>query len=178
MLRSLCVFCGSSTGMDPRFKSAAIEIGEYMASNHITFVYGGGRIGLMGIIADTVLNKGGKVTGIIPRFLSTKEIKHDGLTECYEVDDMHTRKQMMYQLSDAFIALPGGFGTLDEFFEIITWHQLLLHNKPVAIYNVGGYYDSLLQMIDKMEAENFIAANLGNYLKSADTLGKVIELIL
>ncbi len=177
MIKSLCVFCGSAIGNDPRFANAAIEIGTYLAKNNITFVYGGGRIGLMGIIADTVLNNGGKVTGIIPKFLSTKEIKHDGLTECYEVDDMHTRKQMMYQLSDAFVALPGGFGTLDELFEIITWHQLSLHSKPVIIYNVEGYYDHLLQMIDKMESEQFIQENYRKYLKHARSLNEIIELL-
>lgn len=177
MLKSLCIFCGSAIGNDERYKNAAIEMGAYLAKNQITFVYGGGRIGLMGIIADTVLHNGGKVTGIIPGFLSTKEIKHDGLTECYEVDDMHTRKQMMYQLSDAFIAMPGGFGTLDELFEIITWHQLLLHNKPIAIYNVAGYFDPLLSMITKMQSENFISENYTGYLKHATSLDEVMALV-
>ncbi len=177
MINSLCIFCGSGIGNNLRFKNAAIEMGEYLAKNNITFVYGGGRIGLMGIIADNVLNNGGKVIGIIPKFLSTKEIKHDGLTQCFEVDDMHTRKQMMYQLSDAFIAMPGGFGTLDELFEIITWHQLLLHTKPIAIYNVAGYFDHLLQMMEKMKTENFIPGNYSEFLKHADTLNKVMELV-
>jgi uncharacterized protein (TIGR00730 family) len=177
MLKSLCIFCGSGIGNDERYKNAAIEMGEYLAKNNITFVYGGGRIGLMGIIADTVLMNGGRVTGIIPGFLSTKEIKHDGLTDCYEVDDMHTRKQMMYQLSDAFIAMPGGFGTLDELFEIITWHQLLLHAKPIAIYNVAGYFDPLLAMINKMQDEKFISENYTNYVKHASTLSEVMEVV-
>ena len=177
MLKSLCIFCGSGVGKDISFQNAAIEMGEYLAANEITFVYGGGRIGLMGIIADTVLRNGGKAIGIIPRFLSTKEIKHDGLTECYEVDDMHTRKQMMYQLSDAFIAMPGGFGTLDELFEIVTWHQLLLHTKPIAIYNVAGYFTPLLEMIDTMRQQNFISENHTQYLKHANTLSEVISML-
>jgi uncharacterized protein (TIGR00730 family) len=174
MLKSICIFCGSGTGKDPVYIEAARAMGEYLAKNKINFVYGGGRIGLMGVIADTVLSNGGTVTGIIPGFLSTKEIKHDGLTECYVVDDMHTRKQMMYQLSDAFIAMPGGFGTLDELFEIITWHQLLLHTKPIAIYNVAGYFDPLLAMIEKMQNQNFIHENYTQFLKHGSSLEEVM----
>ncbi len=174
MLSSICIFCGSGIGMDVQYKEAAIEMGEYLAMNKINFVYGGGRIGLMGIIADTVLHNGGRAIGIIPRFLSTKEIRHEGLTECYEVDDMHTRKQMMYQLSDAFIAMPGGFGTLDELFEIITWHQLLLHAKPIAIYNVAGYFDPLLSMIDRMNSQKFISENHASFVKHATTLKELM----
>jgi uncharacterized protein (TIGR00730 family) len=175
MINSLCVFCGSGTGNDPRYKAAAEEMGVYLATNKINFIYGGGRIGLMGVIADTVLKHGGQVTGIIPKFLSTKEIRHDGLTECVEVDDMHTRKLKMYQLSDAFVAMPGGFGTFDELFEIITWHQLSLHTKPIAVYNVAGYYDPLLQMIASMRNENFIGENYTNYLKHGNTLEEVMN---
>ncbi|MCX6189198.1 MAG: TIGR00730 family Rossman fold protein [Bacteroidetes bacterium] len=177
MIKSLCVFCGSSVGVDHRFKEAAIAMGEYLAKNKITLVYGGGRIGLMGLMAEAALKNGGSVVGVIPKFLSTSEIKHDGLTQCYEVDDMHTRKQMMYQLSDAFVAMPGGFGTLDELFEIITWHQLLLHEKPVAIYNVEGYFDPLLEMIHKMHTQKFIPSNFSTFIKNANTLEKVMELV-
>ncbi len=177
MIKSLCVFCGSSVGDDIRFQKAAKEMGEYLAHHNITLVYGGGRIGLMGVMAEAVLKNGGSVTGIIPKFLSTVEVKHDGLTTCYEVDDMHTRKQMMYQLSDAFVAMPGGFGTLDELFEIITWHQLSLHNKPIAIYNVEGYFDALLQMINTMHSQHFIPANYASYLKDATTLNQLMKLI-
>ena len=177
MIKSICIFCGSSVGNDIVYRNAAIEMGEYLAKNNITSVYGGGRIGLMGIIANTVLENGGKVIGVIPKFLSTHEIKHDGLTECYEVDDMHTRKTMMYKLSDAFIAMPGGFGTLDEFFEIITWHQLELHNKPVAIYNVAGYFDALLQMINNMHQKRFIPEDINSYLKHSDSIEELMALL-
>ncbi len=177
MIKSLCVFCGSSVGVDPVYKEAAIQMGTYLAENKINLVYGGGRIGLMGVLAETVLKNGGTVTGIIPKFLSTKEIRHDGLTQCFEVDDMHTRKQMMYQLSDAFVAMPGGFGTLDELFEIITWHQLALHEKPIAIYNVHGYFNPLLSMVETMQTQKFIPIDFQNYLKSDTSLDGVLTLL-
>jgi uncharacterized protein (TIGR00730 family) len=174
--RNICIFCGSGTGNNPAYRDAAIEIGRYFAANNIGLVYGGGRIGLMGIIADTVLENGGRVTGVIPSFLSTQEIRHDGLTACYEVDTMHERKRRMYELSDAFIAMPGGFGTLDELFEIITWHQLFLHQKPIVIYNVDQYFEPLLKMISQMRSQNFIAEDFNRYVKSADSLGQAILL--
>ncbi len=176
-IKNLCVFCGSSVGSKPEYREAAEEMGKLLASRNIGLVYGGGRIGLMGVLANTVLENNGKVTGVIPGFLSTKEIRHDGLTQCYEVDDMHTRKQMMYQLSDAFVAMPGGFGTLDELFEIITWHQLSLHQKPVVIYNAHGYFDPLLEMIHKMYAEGFVPAQYKSFLHEASTQEEVAEML-
>lgn len=176
-IKSLCVFCGSSVGARPEYREAAVELGNELASKNIELIYGGGRIGLMGVLANTVLDNGGRVTGVIPGFLSTKEIRHDGLTRCYEVDDMHTRKQMMYQLSDAFIAMPGGFGTLDELFEIITWHQLSLHQKPVVIYNAHGYFDPLLQMIHKMYAEGFVPVQYKSFLHEASSLDEVVAML-
>jgi uncharacterized protein (TIGR00730 family) len=173
--KNICIFCGSSKGNDESYRNAAVEIGEYFAKNDIGLVYGGGRIGLMGIIANAVLENDGKVTGVIPGFLMTKEIRHDGLTVCYEVDSMHERKRKMYELSDAFIAMPGGFGTLDELFEIITWHQLFLHQKPIVIYNVNGYFDLLIKMIGQMRDNGFIEKDFDRYLKHGNTLPEIMQ---
>jgi uncharacterized protein (TIGR00730 family) len=174
-IKSICVFCGSNKGINPAYIEAAKALGQYMAAHSITYVYGGGAIGLMGVIADAVLENKGKVIGVIPKFLATKEIKHAGLTECYEVESMHERKALMYELSDAFIALPGGFGTLDELFEIITWHQLLLHRKPVSIYNIDHYFDPLLQMVETMAAQNFIPADYTDYFQAGNSLSEVMS---
>jgi uncharacterized protein (TIGR00730 family) len=146
--RSLCVFAGSSPGSDPAFAVAARALGQALVARGYGLVYGGASVGLMGIVADTVLAAGGHVTGVIPEFLVGKEIAHPGLTDLRITTSMHERKDTMACLSQGFIALPGGIGTLEEFFEVLTWEQLGLHAKPCALLNVNGYYDSLLGFLD------------------------------
>jgi uncharacterized protein (TIGR00730 family) len=154
----LCVFCGSSVGTRASYADAARELGEAFAEREIGLVYGGGRVGLMGIVADTALAAGGEVNGVIPQFLATREAAHDALTELRIVDSMHTRKAVIAQLSDGFIALPGGFGTLEEFCEIVTWSQIGLQSKPSGLVNVDGYFDPLLAMFDRAVVEGFVSA--------------------
>lgn len=154
----VCVFCGSSAGARPIYTKTAQQLGKAIASQNMGLVYGGGSIGLMGIIADAVLKERGEVIGVIPYALSSNEIAHQDLTELRYVPGMHERKAMMADLSDAFIAMPGGFGTLDEFFEILTWSQLGFHSKPIGLLNVDGYFDLLLAFIDHILQERFIQA--------------------
>jgi uncharacterized protein (TIGR00730 family) len=156
MFKKICVFCGSNSGAQPAYEQAARELGELLASRNIGLVYGGGRVGLMGTVADTVLAAGGQVVGVIPQGLMRKEIAHAGLTELRVVASMHERKATMEQLSDAFIAMPGGFGTFEELCEIVTWAQLGLHQKPCGILNVNGYYDPLLELFDRAVREEFL----------------------
>ena len=146
-IRNLCVYCGASTGNAPSFAAAAQGLGALMAEKAVGLVYGGGRVGMMGVIADAVLRGGGKVTGIIPRHLLAKEVGHDGATELIVVESMHERKSRMSELADAFAVLPGGLGTLDETFEIITWKQLRLHDKPIVVIDVDGYWKPLEHLI-------------------------------
>lgn len=146
----VCVFCASSPGTDPEITDATIELGELLVERGIELVYGGGAVGLMGLIADTVMSRGGRVTGIIPTDLFDDEVGHESLTALEKVDSMHTRKALMYELSDAFIALPGGFGTLDELAETLTWNQLGIMAKPVGVLNVNGFWTPLLDQFDKM----------------------------
>lgn len=146
----VCVFCASSPGTDPEITDATIELGELLVDRDIELVYGGGAVGLMGLIADTVMSRGGRVTGIIPTDLFDDEVGHESLTALEKVDSMHTRKALMYELSDAFIALPGGFGTLDELAETLTWNQLGIMAKPVGVLNVNGFWTPLLEQFDKM----------------------------
>ena len=152
----LCVFCGSNHGARPEFDAAARDLGATLADEGIALVYGGGRVGLMGVIADAVLEKGGDVIGVIPHALDTKELAHDGLTEMHAVDSMHERKALMADLSDAFIALPGGLGTLDELFEIVTWAQLGIHAKPCGLLNAADYFDKLIALLDHAVEEQFV----------------------
>jgi uncharacterized protein (TIGR00730 family) len=147
MMRSVCVYCGSATGALPEYEAAAREFGQALAAAGLSLVYGGGRAGLMGVIADAVLSAGGEAFGVIPQLLLDREIGHRGLTELHVVKDMHERKRMMADLADAFVALPGGAGTLEEFFEVYTWAQLGYHAKPIGILNVAGYYDPLLALL-------------------------------
>jgi uncharacterized protein (TIGR00730 family) len=156
ILQRVCVFCGSSVGTDPVYKGAAQAFGRALVRRGKGLVYGGGRVGLMGVIADAVLAADGEVHGIIPESLAAKEILHEGLTELHIVPNMHARKAKMAELADAFVAMPGGYGTLEELFEVVTWAQLGLHEKPVALLNVGGYFDGLLGCIDSAVAEGFI----------------------
>jgi len=156
MLRRVCVFCGSSRGTRASYRDAAAETGRLLASRGIGLVYGGGNIGLMGVVADATLAGGGQVIGVIPEHLVQKEVAHRGLTELRTVPSMHERKALMADLADAFVALPGGYGTLDEFCEILTWSQLGLHEKPSGVLNVDGYYDGLLALFDHGVREGFI----------------------
>lgn len=149
-LRRVCVFCASSPGSDPGVTEATVELGRLLAERNIELVYGGGAVGLMGLIADTVMDAGGSVTGVIPAGLFSKEVGHTGLTRLEEVSTMHERKARMYELSDAFIALPGGFGTLEELAETLTWNQIGLLSKPVGVLDVGGFWQPLLQLFDGM----------------------------
>lgn len=156
MLRSICVFCGSNLGAAPVYAEAARALGRELASSGRRLVYGGGKVGLMGVLADAVLEHGGRVTGVIPRHIVDLEVAHDGLTELRVVNSMHERKQLMSDLADGFVVLPGGLGTLDEFFEIWTWSQLALHRKPYALLDVAGYFDALLAFLDHAVREKFM----------------------
>lgn len=146
-MKSICIYCGSRTGNDPDLMPMAYKVGEQIAKAGHTVVYGGANVGLMGQVADGALSKGGRVLGVIPQLIFDFEVAHEGITELHQVDNMHQRKLKMMELSDAFIALPGGFGTMDELNEIITWRQIKLHDKPIAILNHNGYYDHYLEFI-------------------------------
>ena len=155
-MKRICVFCGSSAGSQPEYRACAEELGAELTRRKIGLVYGGGNVGLMGAIADSVLEAGGEAIGVIPEHLMTREIGHNRLTKLHIVHSMHERKALMADLSDAFIALPGAFGTLEEFCEVLTWSQLGLHAKPCGIVNVLGYYTSLLRMLDHAVEERFL----------------------
>jgi len=167
-MQRIGVFCGANVGRDPRFREAAADLGRRIARRGAGLVYGGGRVGLMGVLADAALAEGGEVIGVIPEALSTVELAHPGLTAMHVVAGMHPRKAKMAELSDAFLAMPGGYGTLEEFFEVVTWTQLGFQRKPVGIYNVGGYFDPLLAMLDRAAAEGFIADGFRKIVPSAD----------
>lgn len=155
-ISSLCVYCGSSPGQDPAFLKTATTLGEYLAESGIRLVYGGGNVGLMGAVADGALSAGGEVFGVIPEGLAEKELAHPGLTELHTVSSMHERKTMMAELSDAFLALPGGIGTMEEIFEVFTWTQLGFHSKPCGFLNVAGYYDDLFSFLQRMVDQRFL----------------------
>ena len=155
LLRALCVFCGSQFGDNPDFRKAAAALGTAMAAHKTALIFGGGKVGLMGTCADAVLSGGGHVVGVIPEFLRDKELAHKNAQEMVVVPDMHTRKRIMFERADAFCILPGGIGTLDEFFEIITWRQLHRHNKPIVVLNTGGYWDHLKGLLDTIIARGF-----------------------
>lgn len=155
-MRRICVFCGSNHGTRPAYRAAAINVGELLASRGIGLVYGGSNVGLMGVVADTVLAGGGEVVGVIPRGLVEKEVAHRNLTDLRIVGSMHERKALMVELADGFLALPGGFGTFDELCEVLSWAQLGLHTKPVALLNVEGYFDPLLAMFDHATSEGML----------------------
>jgi len=155
-MRRVCVFCGSSVGRQPAYVEAAQAMGALLAKRGIGLVYGGGNVGLMGVIADAVLERGGEVIGVIPQALANREIAHTGVTALHIVDSMHTRKAMMAELSDAFVAMPGGVGTFEEFFEAVTWTQLGLQRKPCGLLNVNAFYSPLSAFIDQAVTEGFI----------------------
>jgi len=155
-VQRLCVFCGSSSGVRPLYAEAAAQLGRDLARSKIALVFGGGRVGLMGILADSVLTAGGQAIGVMPRALVEKEIAHTSLTELHVVESMHQRKALMADLADAFLLLPGGFGSWEEFFEVVTWLQLGIHSKPCAVLNVAGYYDMLLSLTSHALKEGFL----------------------
>lgn len=155
-MRSICVYCGSNSGNKPAYAERAIALGNRLAKEGLTLVYGGGNVGLMGLVADAALEAGGEVVGVIPGQLVEWEVAHQGLTRLEVVSNMHERKARMFDLSDGFVALPGGFGTLDEMFEMLTWRQLGLGNKPCAFFDVEGFYQPLIDMLDRMVAERFL----------------------
>jgi uncharacterized protein (TIGR00730 family) len=174
-MNSICVYCGSSAGADERYAGAAATLGEALVDQGITLVFGGGNIGLMGIIADTVIDNGGKAIGVIPRFLLEKDLSHSSLTELVVVETMHERKKQMFDRADGFIAMPGGFGTIEEIFEMITWGQLQLHGKPCAFYNVNGYYDEISRFILKSISEGFISGIFRDLILFSDNPRRIIE---
>ena len=162
---ALAVFCGSKNGNDPVFTQHAKELGMLLAKKKITLIYGGGNVGIMGELANTVMKNGGKVIGVIPRKLVEWEHQHDGITELMVVDDMHTRKKRIYDLCDAALVMPGGFGTLDEFFEMVTWNQLSIHDKPIFLLNSAGFYDHLISHIQQLEKTGFLYEPADNRIK-------------
>lgn len=174
-MKSICVYCASSLGNDPKLAETAFELGQTLAEHQIELIYGGAKVGLMGKVADGALSKGGLVTGIIPAFLGSKEIKHYQLQELIVVETMHERKALMQEKSDGFIALPGGFGTMEELFEILTWGQLDLHRKPIGILNVGGYYDSLIQLIDTMIDSGLLKSDYKKMLLVSDSIDDLLS---
>ncbi|KGD38821.1 LOG family protein [Burkholderia pseudomallei] len=155
-MNSVCVYCGSANGAKPVYADAARAFGRALANARLTLVYGGGRVGLMGVIADEVIASGGRAIGVITELLYDKEVGHTGLTELHVVPDMHHRKKMMAELADAFVAMPGGAGTLEEFFEVYTWAQLGYHRKPVALYNVDAFYQPLIALLEHTVDEGFM----------------------
>ena len=163
-MKRLCVYCGSSPGHLPVFTAVARELGEAVATRGLELVYGGARVGLMNEVATAALAKGGKVIGVLPRFMSSRELAHESLTELHLVDTMHQRKQLMAGFAHGFVALPGGFGTFEEIFEAMTWAQLHLHQHPCALLNVAGYYDSLLKFLDESVHAGFVRQDLRDSL--------------
>jgi uncharacterized protein (TIGR00730 family) len=175
MLRSLAVFCGSNSGVAFTYREAAREVGRMLGRRAISLVYGGGHVGLMGVVADACLNAGGRVIGVIPRVLADKEVAHRGLTELRVVGSMHERKAVMAELSDAFLALPGGYGTWDELFEALTWSQLGIQNKACGLLNVNGYYDPMIAMVNRAVAEGFIRDPHRESLLSDTDLSRLLD---
>lgn len=172
---NIAIFCGSSLGSNPQFEKAAKDLGQYLACEKVGIVYGGGKVGLMGVIADAALTAGGSVTGVIPQALKEREIAHPNLTALHTVSDMHTRKAKMAELADAFVALPGGAGTLEEFFEVWTWAQLGYHQKPCALYNADGYFSTLLEFIEEMTQSQFLKPAYKEMIQLADTPGSLLK---
>ena len=168
-MKRICVFCGSSVGARPAYVQTTRALGGAIASRGLTLVYGGGNIGLMGVLADAVLNRGGRVIGIIPQALVDKELAHRGLTELRIVHSMHERKALMADLADAFVALPGGYGTLEEFCEVVTWSQLGLHRKPCGLLNTEGFYDAFLSQINRAVADQFIRSEQRGLVEVAES---------
>ncbi len=176
-IQSMAVFCGSNAGINPLFSDHAIQLGYLLAEKNITLIYGGGNRGLMGIVANAVLEKKGKVTGIIPTLLTKWEVQHDDITELIVVEDMHSRKKLLYERCDAAIILPGGVGTLDEFFEMLTWNQLSIHNKKIFLLNTDGFYNSLLEHIKLMQQERFLHERIDNRITILEKPEQLLQFI-
>ena len=174
-MKSVTVFCGSSSGSEEIYKSQAITLGKVLAQRNIQIVYGGAKIGLMGAVADGALAAGGKVVGVLPHFLRSKEIAHEGLTDLVMVESMHERKTKMHELSDGIIALPGGFGTLEELFEMLTWAQLGLHRKPIGLLNINGFYDHLSKLLHTMVEKGFLKEINHNMLLIGSNTNDLLE---
>jgi len=175
--KRVCVFCASSPGTDPEITAATVELGQLLVDRGIELVYGGGAVGLMGLVANTVLDAGGNVTGVIPKNLFSREIAHRGITNLEEVGSMHERKARMYELSDAFIALPGGFGTLDELAEVLTWGQVGLHTKPVGVLDIGGFWQPLMDFCDNAVERSLLKQSNRDLLVSASTPVDLLDLL-
>jgi uncharacterized protein (TIGR00730 family) len=175
MGRCVGLFCGAHTGNGSGYIEIAQDVARRVVERKLGIVYGGGRVGLMGVIADAALAAGGEVIGVIPEALATREVAHGGLTQLHVVGSMHERKALMADLSDGFIALPGGFGTMDEFCEILTWAQLRIHSKPVGLLNTGGYYDELLALFDKMVREGFVTVTNRSLVQSAPAIDELLS---
>jgi uncharacterized protein (TIGR00730 family) len=168
-MKAIAVYCGASTGADPRYADAARGLARALVEHNIALVYGGGKVGLMGVIADEVLRLGGEATGVIPKALMEREVGHAGLTRLFVVKDMHERKAMMSDLADGFIAMPGGMGTLEELFEMVTWAQLGIHAKPIGLYNVNGFWEGLAGVVEHMVREGFVRpAHAALMMREAD----------
>lgn len=175
MGRRVGIFCGAHTGNGSHYAEIAASAARRIVAHGFGIVYGGGCVGLMGVVADAALEAGGEVIGVIPQVLATKELAHGGLTQLHVVSSMHERKALMADLSDAFVALPGGYGTMDEFCEILTWAQLRIHAKPVGLLNTGGYYGELLALFDKMVREGFVTPINRGLVQSAATIDELLE---
>lgn len=173
--KKVCVYCGSRMGKLPEYQQIAVETGHALARNSLDLVYGGGRVGLMGLVADAVLGQGGKVYGVIPGNLFSKEVAHLNLTELFEVESMHERKAKMEQLSDAFLILPGGFGTMDEFFEIVTWRQLEIHRKPIVVLNSNAFYEPLKVLIQSMIDQAFVSPEHFDFIHFETTIDAALN---
>jgi uncharacterized protein (TIGR00730 family) len=176
-LRSICVFCGSSSGLRPEYAAAAASFGRLLSESGIRIVYGAGNVGLMGVLADAALAAGGEVIGVIPQMLVDRELAHPGLTDLRIITSMHERKALMAELSDAFVALPGGLGTYEELCEVLTWAQLGIHHKPCGCLNVLGYYDSLARLLDHAVSEGFLAPDQRRILVSSDQPEELLTLL-
>ena len=175
VMARLCIFCGSSSGHDPDFAQTAHDAARAVVKAGFGVVYGGGNVGLMGAVADGALAAGGEVIGVIPRALATREIAHEGVSLLHVVESMHERKAKMVELSDGFIALPGGYGTMDEFHEVLTWRQLRLHDKPIGLLNARGFYDPLLAQFDRMRKDGFLHGESRSLFVTAPTIEDLLE---
>lgn len=177
MIRSICVYCGSSPGKNPKYVDFALEFGGALAKNGYSVIYGGASIGVMGAVADGALKEDGVVIGVLPKLLTKKEVAHPNLTQLIIVENMHQRKQKMFDLADAFVALPGGLGTLEELCEILTWQQLGVHMKPTCVLNLDGYYDPLIKMLDHAHNEGFLSYAHRSMVLEARSIEQYLELI-
>ena len=177
LIKSLCVYCGSARGAAPRYIAAAKELGAAMADRDIRLVYGGARIGMMGELADAVMKNGGEVVGVIPDHLQSSEVGHAGITELKVVESMHVRKKLMFDLSDAFAVLPGGFGTLDDLYEIITWRMLQLHDKPIVVVNIDGYWNGFQALVDRVIDEGFARDTVRQNFSVVNSVGRLFDML-